>query len=57
MRILGLKGLNHLSMQKKLCLITRAGLVDFGIALVIFVLNLPDRQVLFFGEIQVTEGL
>ena len=57
MRILGLKGLNHLSMQRKLCLITRAGLVDFGIALVIFVLNLPDRQVLFFGEIQVTEGL
>ena len=33
------------------------GLVDFAIGLVIFVLNLPDRQVLFFGEIQVTEGL
>ena len=31
--------------------------VDFAIGLVIFVLNLPDRQVLFFGEIQVTEGL
>ena len=27
----------------------RPGLVDFAIGLVIFVLNLPDRQVLFFG--------
>ena len=33
------------------------GLVDFAIGLVIFVHNLPDRQVLFFGEIQITEGL
>ena len=33
------------------------GLGDFAIGLVMFVLNLPDRQVLFFGEIQVTEGL
>ena len=33
------------------------GLVDFAIGLVIFVLNLPDVQVLFFGEIQITEGL
>ena len=33
------------------------GLVDFTIGLVIFVLNLPDRQVLFLGEIQITEGL
>ena len=32
-------------------------LVDFAIGLVIFVLNLPDRQVLFLGEIQITEGL
>ena len=32
------------------------GLVDFAIGLLIFVLNLPDRQVLFFGEIQITEG-
>ena len=31
--------------------------VDFAIGLVIFVLNLPDRQVLFLGEIQITEGL
>jgi len=33
------------------------GLVDFAIGLVIFVLNLPDGQVLFFGEIEITEGL
>ena len=33
------------------------GLVDFAIVLVIFVLNLPDGQVLFFGEIQITEGI
>ena len=32
------------------------GLVDFAIGLVIFVLKLPDGQVLFFGEIQITEG-
>jgi len=33
------------------------GLVDFAIGLVIFVPNLPDGQVLFFGEIQIAEGL
>ena len=33
------------------------GLVDFFIGLVIFVLSLPDGQVLFLGEIQITEGL
>ena len=33
------------------------GLVDFAIGPVIFVLNLPDGQVLFVGEIQITEGL
>ena len=34
------------------------GQVDFAsIRLVIFVLNLPDRQVLFWGKIQITEGL
>ena len=33
------------------------GLVDFVIMLVIFVLNLPNGQVLLFGEIQITEGL
>ena len=33
------------------------GLLDFAIRIVIFVLNLPHGQVLFFGEIQITEGL
>ena len=33
------------------------GLVDFVIGLVIFALNLPEGQVLFSGEIQITEGL
>ena len=32
-------------------------LVDFAIALVIFVLNLPNGQVLCVGENQITEGL
>ena len=33
------------------------GLVDFAIRLVLFVLNLPNGQVLFFGKIHITEGL
>ena len=33
------------------------GLEDFAIGLVIFVLNLPNGQVKFLGEIQITEGL
>ena len=33
------------------------GLVDFAIGLVNSVFNLPDGQVLFFGDIQITEGL
>ena len=33
------------------------GLVYFALGLVIFVLNLPDGQVLFWEEIQITEGL
>ena len=33
------------------------GQVDFAIGLVIFVLNLPDRQVLFFWGNSFTEGL
>ena len=33
------------------------GLMDFAIGLVVFVLNLSDGKVLFFGEIQITEGL
>ena len=31
-------------------------LVDFDIGLVNSALNLPDGQVLFLGEIQITEG-
>ena len=31
--------------------------MDFAIGRVIFVLNLPNRQVLFSGGIQITEGL
>ena len=30
---------------------------SYSPGLVIFVLNLPERHVLFFGEIQITEGL
>ena len=33
------------------------GLVDFAIGVVIFVFNLPNGQVFFAGEIQITEGL
>ena len=33
------------------------GLVDFAMELVIFVLNLPNGQVQYFEEIQITEGL
>ena len=33
------------------------GLEDFALGLVIFVLNLPNGQVLFYGEMQITEGL
>ena len=33
------------------------GLVDFAIGLVVFVLILLSRQVLFYGEMQITEGL
>ena len=34
-----------------------SGLVDFAIGLEIFVHNLPNRPVLFFWEIKITEGL
>ena len=47
--------LNHQHAKKVMS--DSPGLGDFAIGLVIFVLNLPDRQVLFLGEIQVTEGL
>ena len=43
------------SVQRKSCSIARAS--GFAIGVVIFVLKLPDGQVLFFGEIQITEGL
>ena len=43
------------SMQGKVS--NSPGLVDFAIGLVIFFLKLPDGQVLFFWEIQITEGL
>ena len=33
------------------------GLADFAIGLVNSVFNLPDGQVVFFGEIQIAEGL
>ena len=33
------------------------GLEDFAIGLVNSVLNLPDGQRLFFGQIQITKGL
>ena len=33
------------------------GLVDFALGLVIFVVSLPNEQVLFFEETQTTEGL
>ena len=43
--------------RAKKCVSDNPGLVDFAIGLVIFVLNLPIGQVLFFEEIQITEGL
>ena len=52
-----LKALNSEIQRAKKVVSDSPGLVDFSIRLVIFVLNLPNRQVLFFGEIQITEGL
>ena len=47
-----------ISMQRaKKVMSDSSGLVDFAMVLVFFVLNLPDGQALFFGEIQITEGL
>ena len=37
--------------------VRQPGASGFVIGLVIFVLNLPDGQVLFFVEIQIKEGL
>ena len=47
----------HIFQSAKKVMSDSPGLVDFAIGLVIFVLNLPDGQVLFLGEIQITEGL
>ena len=46
----------HYNREKKV-VSDSPGLVDLAIGLVIFVLNLPDRQVLFLGENQIAEGL
>ena len=50
---------NHLTRRQraKKVMSDSPGLVDFAIGLVFLVLNLPGGQVLFFGEIQITEGL
>ena len=40
------------SQRAKKVMSDRLGLVDFAIGLVVFVLNLPNRQVLFFWENQ-----
>jgi len=52
-----IKVLVYVAQHAKKVLSDCLGLVDFAIALVNSVLNLPDRQVLCFGEIQITEGL
>ena len=52
-----LKALNSEIQRAKKVVSDSPGLVDFSIRLVIFALNFPDGQVLFFGEIQITEGL
>ena len=50
--------LSYLQVQRAKKVVSDSpGLVDFAIGLVIFVFNLPDGQVLFWGEIQITEGL
>ena len=48
---------NNLRQSAKKVVSDSPGQLDFAIELVIFVLNFPDGQVLFFGEIQITEGL
>ena len=55
--LVSIKKLYYLIQRAKKVVSDSPGLVDFAIGLVIFVLNLPDGQVLFFGEIQITEGL
>ena len=47
-----------ISVQRKACPIAwGSSTVDLDIGLVVFVLNSLNRQVLFLGEIQITEGL
>ena len=55
-RSVAVVSLNDPQQAKKL-VSDRPVLVDFAIGLMIFALNLPDRQVLFFGKIQITERL
>ena len=60
-RLVSLKTLlreKYISKQRaKKVLSDSPGLVNLAVGLVTFVLNLPDGQVLFWGEIQITEGL
>ena len=49
--------MGHMSQGAKKVVSGSPGLVNFAIGLAIFVLNLPDGQVLFFGEIQIIQGL
>ena len=49
--------MGHMSQGAKKVVSDSPGLVNFAIGLAIFVLNLPDGQVLFFGEIQIIQGL
>ena len=46
-----------MSQRAKKVVSDSTGLVDFAIVVVIFVLNLPNGQVLFFWVIQIIEGL
>ena len=55
-RSVAVVSLNDPQRAKKL-VSDRLGLMDFVIGLKIFLLKLHDRQVLFFGKIQITEGL
>ena len=53
-----IQSLNNQGLQRAKKVVSNSpGLVDFAIKLEIFVFNLPDGQELFFGEIQITEGL
>ena len=45
------------SKSAKLCTIAQGYIVDFVIRLINSVLDLPDRQLKFFGVIQITEVL